>query len=452
MKFISVIVLLVLCNVVFAQKILIEGKITDQASVPLMGATIQLNDGVGTVSNTEGNFKIESLKSQDEFRLVIRMIGYATIDTTIFSPSPTDGQASENNIYLNIKMNAVNYETPLVEITGSGFNVFKYSKWKIVDFQFYDDNILILYISKRKYRIGLFTLSGLKIDEVKLKGKYTQLFKSCKNGFHLIGDVDCAELQIVDSKITKTIPYKRIVFEKLIKPCILKIDGELIFQEFSKHNKKVKYYKFAEPTQPVLIKEIFDQQGAKSSQGAYNQVIREYFRELVNPEEEDGINEGVQADNIIAKGEWKGDLSDLIINNKMHFLVSNYQNVETAEIPVLEFEYDNHLFVLDFYHEKISKSNVVKLEDSELTLMNFEWNKKSKIIKDEESNKVYLLINKSELFSVKLNTNACELIPHSKIELKGSYAEGIKIYNNQLYYHSSVDANNRKSKLYRKKL
>jgi len=194
MKFISLLVLMLVFNVASAQNIIIEGKITDQASVPLIGATIQVDDGVGTVSDSEGNFKIENLAPQQEYRLVIRMIGYATIDTTIVSPSPTDGQASENYIYLNIKMNAVNYEAPLVEITGSGFNAFKYSKWKIIDFQFYNDQLLILHISKRKYRIGLYSFSGLKIDEVKLKDKYTQLFKSCKNGFHLIGDIDCIEL------------------------------------------------------------------------------------------------------------------------------------------------------------------------------------------------------------------------------------------------------------------
>ena len=445
MKFVFIITLLLVCNVVFAQNILIEGKITDQASVPLMGATIQLNDGVGTVSDSDGNFKLETLKPEKEFRLVIRMIGYATIDTTIFS-------TSENKIFLDIKMNAINYEAPLVEITGSGFNAFKYSKWKIVDFQFHEDKILILHISKRKYRIGLFTLSGLKIDEVKLKRKYMQLFKSCKNGFHLIGDIDCAELQIIDSKITKTIPYKRTVFEKLVKPCILNVDGELVFQEFSKHNKKVKYYKFTEPSQPVLIKEVFDQQGAKSSQAAYNEVIREYYGELVNPEEEDGINTGVQADNIIAMGEWKGDLSDLIINNKMHFLVSNYQNLETAEIPILEFEYNRHLFLLDFYHKKISKINVRNLKNEELELLNFVWNKKSKILKDKKSNKVYLLVKKKELYALEFKANSCELVPHSKIEFEGSFAEGIKIYDNQIFYHSSINADNRKSKLYRKEL
>lgn len=441
MKFIFVIALLLACDVALAQNILIEGKITDQAAVPLMGATIQLNDGVGTVSDAEGNFKLETLNLENEFRLVIRMIGYATIDTTIFSPS-------ENNIYLNIKMNPVNYDAPLVEITGSGFNAFKYSKWKIVDFQFYRDQLLILHLSKRKYRIGLYTLSGLKIDEVKLKGKYTQLFKSCKNGIHLIGDIDCVELQIINSEIAQTTPYKRTVFEKLLKPCILKVDGELVFQEFSKHNKKVKYYKFPEPSQPVLIKEVFDQQGAKYSQIAYNEVISAYYSELNSPEE-DVINAGVQADNIIAMGEWKGDLSDLIINNKMHFLVSNYQNIETAEIPILEFEYDNHLFLLDFYHKKISKINVRNLEDEELEVLNFVWNKKSKILKDKKSNKVYLLVKKKELYSIEFKTNSCELVPHSKIKFEGDYAEGIKIYDNQIFYHSAVDANNRNSKLYR---
>jgi len=434
-----------LCNITFAQNILIEGRITDQASVPLIGATIQIDDGVGTVSDTEGNFKIENLALQEKYRLVIRMIGFATIDTTIIHPL-------ENKIDLNIKMNAVNYETPLIEITGSGFNAFKYSKWKIVDFQFYEDQLLILHISRRKYRIGLYSLSGLKIDEVKLKEKYSQLFKSCKNGFHLIGDINCVELQIVDSKITKTKPYKKTVFEKLLKPCILKVDDELVFQEFSKHNKKVKYYKFAAPSKPILIKEIFDQQGAKYSQEVYNEVIREYYGELVNPETEGGINEGVQADNVIANGEWAGDLKDLIINNKMHFLVSNYQNLETAEIPILEFKYDNHLFLLDFHHKKISKVNIRNLKSEEFEILNFNWNKKSKILKDKKSNQVYLLVKKKELFALEFNANSCVLIPHSKIKLEGSYAEGIKIYDNQLFYHSSVDANNRKSKLYKVKL
>jgi len=213
-----------------------------------------------------------------------------------------------------------------------------------------------------------------------------------------------------------------------------------------------KYYKFAEPSKPILIKEIFDQEGAKYSQVAYNEVIRTYYKEIDNPEEEDGINTGVQADNVIAMGEWTGDLSDLIINNKMHFLVSNYQNLETAEIPILEFEYDNHIFLLDFYHKKISKINVRSLKNEELNSLNFVWKKKSKILKDEKSNKVYLLVKKKELYVLEIKANSCELILHSKIEFEGSFAEGIKIYDNQLFYHSSVDANNRKSKFYKVKL
>jgi iron complex outermembrane receptor protein len=86
MKYKSV-VLLLLCLAaswqVFAQEIIVEGKIINTEGLPIEGATILLlKSGKGTVSKSDGNFSLKVTQKQTE-QIRISSVGYETVQRTL---------------------------------------------------------------------------------------------------------------------------------------------------------------------------------------------------------------------------------------------------------------------------------------------------------------------------------------------------------------------------------
>lgn len=432
---------LLLCisiNLTSAQKINIEGKVTSQAdAIPLLGATVQVNEQFNTLSDEEGAFSVE-VEEQEQYRIVVRMLGYETVDTTI--------RTSFDKIFLDVEMKEALFDLPSIEIMASSFNAFDFEGWNILDFDFLEDRLLVLYLLGRERRIGLFNQNGLMLFSVELEDKYDQIFTSCSGKIHLVGDGGGVELYIQKDQINFLKTYKRQLFDDLIQPCVAVCKQERVFKNLSDHNKKARYFKYPDPQSPVLITEIFDKKSAKVAQSYYNEIIGLYYL-TVSSSGQGAIDEGFTKDNVIARGHWSGDLFDLIISNDLLAAVAYYRNVESMPIDVREFGFNDKLYLMDFVNEQLLKIDTEKPGTSKLKITGFDWHRKTKVLQDKITGNVYLLSPDDELFEFNINEKSCSLKKLLDLKFIGNFPKGFQVFNNEFYYFSYSGTNNRTAQL-----
>ncbi len=70
---------------------IISGKITDESSFPIIGATVQVeNSNAGTITDIDGNYTFEISLAAGDYVLIIRSIGYVTKKENISLGSSTE--------------------------------------------------------------------------------------------------------------------------------------------------------------------------------------------------------------------------------------------------------------------------------------------------------------------------------------------------------------------------
>ena len=81
-KFSILCILLLVANLIFAQKVLITGIVLDESNKePLLGATVRVKGSSdGTVTDFDGNF---SLSVEKGSVLTVSFVGYVTKDVTL---------------------------------------------------------------------------------------------------------------------------------------------------------------------------------------------------------------------------------------------------------------------------------------------------------------------------------------------------------------------------------
>ncbi len=84
---------------VVAQTATLKGKVLDQNQSPIIGANIKINElnGVGTVSGTDGNFEIGSLRS-GKVTVMVAYLGYQSVSSEV---TLTNGQTSDIEVILS---------------------------------------------------------------------------------------------------------------------------------------------------------------------------------------------------------------------------------------------------------------------------------------------------------------------------------------------------------------
>jgi hypothetical protein len=67
----------------------VSGKIADEAGIPVIGAAIVIKGtGIGTSSDSDGNFSIAGLANPKQVVLAVSLVGYQTKEVTVSTPAP----------------------------------------------------------------------------------------------------------------------------------------------------------------------------------------------------------------------------------------------------------------------------------------------------------------------------------------------------------------------------
>jgi len=162
-----------------SQDLLITGKVTSEEEINLVGATIEVNQINGTVTNEEGAFGIKVKNSDQGIDLKVRMIGHETLDTII--------KTELSKIHLVFKLKETFYDQPELVVSGKKTtNIFNKNDWIVLDSKIHNDLLCLIYIEANKRYFGLAKLNGTLINRQKLDEKYSQLKESCTGAMCLI--------------------------------------------------------------------------------------------------------------------------------------------------------------------------------------------------------------------------------------------------------------------------
>jgi len=344
MRILFILFLFFCTSVSLAQHIDIYGQVTDADGEPMSGATINYQPKSGTVTDSNGNFHIETT-AKNSIKLKIRFIGYKTVDTLLTLDNATE-------VFLQITMSPDLQELPNIEISAKYQNIFDNYRSHIIDFTI-SKNIFYLIVKKgQKTFLCKANLNGTILEEHKLENSYNRFYNSCMGGVILVGSEWCAELHNLDDKLFITNEFSIDHFNKYIVPCKLKRNETLLFKNISKHNKKIDYFKFEQDRNPIIFYTVHDKKGEMVSQSYYRELLGAYYRETENVSIND-IDYGFERQNIIDDGAWNGDLQDLIITNITHRLVLQYQALGLQEVESDLFVVDGTIYILDVLNKQI---------------------------------------------------------------------------------------------------
>ena len=417
-----------LCISSFGQTIELEGSITSSEKFPLIGASIQYDVGRGTSTNEEGYFKL-TLQPSEAYRFRIQMLGYASIDTLI--------SAQELPRFWSIILQPKIVDQVEIVVSSSKKTVFEQEDWTILDFKVVRDGLLMLIFQSGERSLHYFNANGILLQKLSLAEKYNQLHISCSDRIHLVGEHRAAEF-LFDKKINLVKEYTTAQFEQLVAACLVKKDQQYLFQQYKKHNQELSFFSLEKGKKPLLLHQVVNAKAMKAAASHFQSILRMYYRAMHQPEE-GAIDEGIERINLIEKGEWRGDLQDLIVNNKIHEYVSYFKNVIAQPLKVVHFNYGDQYWVFDFNAQTVGwfpmwDQSLFKPVD----IADFDWDANYLVLQDQSSEKCYLLKDKTALFQLELEEQTIRLKFVRNLPFYGAFARNIQINEGLLYYIAQI--------------
>ena len=408
-----------------SQIISIYGTVKNESNNPLIGATIQINKNKGTTTDEMGRFALDYLMKNDTIlSLSIRYIGYHEMDTIIFN--------TLNDIHIESKLIAKQHILPDLIIEGKRVTSILNKEKAILDYLILNNSIITLSNENNERIITEYSTSGILKTSKIVNKQFHKLHKSCKNNIHLIGKDSCCQIEFLPERI-QTTHYDRNRFHQLIEKNILLFGNKHIFKAYSRHNKLATYFTYPNPSEPIMISEIYDKKAARVSTSYYRDIIRTYNRSISNPEESN-ISYGMAQNNILLDDSWDGDLTKLIISNELHQLVSYFLAVENRKVKVFEFEKENDLLIFDLcnyelqiFDDSLNHKRIITLEDEKI------WNK-SQIIQDDITSDIYVINKQNEMYLIDFTAKSLELTSKGELEYEKGIVSKLMISNNIIYY------------------
>lgn len=395
------IVLLLFAVASHGQEHTVFGKITDEKAMPLAGATIQINDGEGTVSDESGLYQIELRKSQlaDTISLTIRHLGFEVFDTTLI--------VQERDLIVSKSLQPSFSNLPDIEITSKLDKTIFEKEIAIIDYTVVHNKLVTLSWAKSKRIVRMYSLTGHLLHTIDIAEQFNSFHESYTGRIHIVGDQTCVELYTGDKLyLGEEYPIKQ--FHDVVEKCVFVFNGNYIFKNYTRHNKRALYYIYDEPGVPSILFDVYDEDAAKTASSYFWKIVGRYKSTVTSPSEKNTVYGFGELGHELSE-DWDGDLRDLIVSNELQSLVSYYLSVESKKINTAEFIHNDKMVVFDIVNNQLHQFNSELKKDRSIDLPNdLNWNK-SDLFQDKTSGEMYALAPNLELYHVDLDGPAVNL-------------------------------------------
>ncbi|MES2762142.1 MAG: carboxypeptidase-like regulatory domain-containing protein [Bacteroidota bacterium] len=213
----------------------VSGKIIDlNTKKPIDFAIItDFKTNTSVQSDAKGNFE-KAYKSKD-LLLIISKLGYESQKVKINASTKFPLAISLAPRSLDLSEVVIAADKPVKRLVDNTFY--------ILDYQFLDNNILLLGEMDTKHIAKLINLDGKELCRLPLKNiQYESLFKDCFGNVHLLNKFHTNQVYIQNNTVNLLYNVKRSTFDSLMIPCILHTEENIYFEvTFNKKQTKSLY-------------------------------------------------------------------------------------------------------------------------------------------------------------------------------------------------------------------
>ncbi len=407
-----------------AQKITIQGQVRLNEEENAYGALVTLQDSLQQVVDEVGDFFFELNEPLSSAKFSISFLGYENLDTIISLNDAFDIYKFDFTLEKRI------FEISEITVTDQKeLNLFEKTNWTILDMVIYDESFFLIAIDENIRYLFQYDKEGSFLTKEKMK-KINSFQVSCLGSLYVLSNSRCFQLSVKE-KIEIVAEMSISTFNENLKPCVAHYKSKMVYEFFSNHNKRKKYIKIWDQGKQKTIASIFDKDAEKVARSHYYEIIGEYSQAIANPDES-GIDTGIGKPNIVADGTWDGDLTRLIINNELGRLVSNYLNVESKPIKVLNFFYQEKLYLLDYVNEDFLSFDAKNDFGKEKIDLDLDWNTQLKLLNVQLNEAVYFY-SKNDIHKLNTNNDRAQIVKFYSIPNELAYQEVVGIDTEFVY-------------------
>jgi carboxypeptidase-like protein len=418
-RIISLLFIFLLINSIFAQDTLykVSGKVIDEKTkLPISNVAVQIHGTLyGTATDSTGHFKF-SIKDKDVI-LKFSIIGYedkfirvnykAYNGFTITLPQKT-------NLLKEVVING----SP-IEI------VVKSEDSNVLDYEFYDDNILLITYRNDLTKSKLYMLSSTfdTLSRLKIPEEPTGLFKDCLGNNHVVCENSIYQIYLDSTFNLSLLPPKNIqTFAALLYSCVAedslnlyiikKSGSEQVvkgkFHDYDSHNHTIDYFYFNKST--------------KQRNSLVN-IVDERTKELRDAEPL--LEQQKKAAGMYTHGG--GEAQD------RYFL----ETIAIKEVFAPLYKLNNKIYVFDYIN-----SNILNYSSNGelLSKVGIEFHKakpmrswKREMCVDEKTGKAFAIFELNGVTTVK-EINLVNGQINQSYQIPFSFVKKIKAHNNYIYF------------------
>lgn len=408
---------------------IIKGKVTTIDGVPISYVSIfNIKDKTGTQSDKNGEYL---LIIKNPSIINFSLLGFQSVELNITQNMLSD--LLKDSLTFNIVLKTAIKELKTVEITAENIKVVYDNS--LLDYEFNNDNILLLISENKKSKLRLINSDSIIKDKI-LNFPAGNFFRDCFNNIQVLTKDSSYQAYILPSEIYI---YKGVDLKQFnsLSSCVVSTPEHLFLQQFGPHNQSVIYSYINKHTKErKMLKHITSAESENFAKGEVKKIAQ-LKRKLGNKSVMDDLN-----------------ATELGLARDIESRTWFYENilVKPTYNPLKQIR--DSIFI--FNH--ISDSVYVYNSNAELKrTFNIKYHYikgwKNEIIIDETKQSAYAkFINDGIVYLCKINLDNGNILNQYKLE-HNTFPEKIKIKDNYAYY-LYIDNTEYfpKKRLYRQKL
>lgn len=439
MKIVFAVILLNIPFFLYSQNradiITVKGKITSENNIPLSSANIiNIEDKTGTQSDKSGEY---TLTVKAPATISVSHIGFQTREITVTRELLND--PSQDTLTINVVLKSAVKELKPVEITAEEIqSVHDKPGITILDYEFVNDNILLLISENKKNRLRLIqTGTDSIIKDTLLKFKADKLFRDCFNSIQVLSKDSSYQLHIISPAIYiyKGEPVKQ--FNSFVLPCVASTPGYLLLKHYGPHNQSVIYSSINKTTKSKKL-----------------------LMKIVNSESENFAKEEVAyAAHLKRRLGDAHEMGDIYGPGVLRMIYDMKQSqwfyATTLTRPTYHplKQIKDSIFIFNYITDSVYVYNEAEFERAFPIKYHYEQGWKNEIITDATMQSAYAkFINSGIVYLYRVSLNTGTVLNQYRLE-QHIFPENIKVKDNYAYYlYTDSKANFPQKKLFRQKL
>lgn len=260
MRLILFIIFIVSAHALFAQAPqLVKGLVLDEFDRAVQNAKVVVGfENKSTLTNAKGFFLAE-VKRPGQL-LQIRFAGYTLVSKMInYKPS-----SKNDTIFIVFRLEPSTQELETVEINAKIVDRVHEANTHILDFDFYENNILLLVKEGKLYKLQLITYEDETLAEFRLPLKPIEFFNDCYENLHVKTQDSIFQIYSTIEGFNLMKGFSLDEFSKILEPCVGNTNEHLLFKSLSAFKQTTIYYSVEKSTHEAGIVHIVSDEDAEA--------------------------------------------------------------------------------------------------------------------------------------------------------------------------------------------